>query len=469
MNDTRETTQNFRTPELVMPFAGPGTLSFLPTFYTVAEGAGSVTLKVGRHAGSAGAISVNYATAPSTATAGADYTTTSGTLNWANGDTADKTIIVPILQDLVLEGNELFAVGLGGATGGATISGAGAAATVRITDDEPDTFPVGTLPGGFVSPNVPNANTPNSQWTVDLTQGNASPASLRSAQAYSPDGTFTLFGNSDLEYTGVFLAGNVTFDYKFSAYQSNYSGFEFQVDNVPVFTYNSGTAGGEIDWTPVSQAVTAGVHTLRWRFKNRLPFPCAGANPAPTGGANCADRAWIDNVAMPLAKAFDLSGEGRTDLVWAQRRAGRHLAHERHRAHRHRRADRRGLGLEHHPGRGLQRRHEERPRVETHRRAHGDLPHERHHAIGHAAVAERRSLDGDPHAGPERRRQGRPRLPERRRQRRGVADERHGDDFRRLDHRPRHGLGRDPHRRLRRRRQGRPPLAPHRRPARRSG
>ncbi len=318
LNDTRDTTQNFRTPALMMPFAGPGTLTFLPTFYSVAEGAGSVTLKVGRHAGSTGAISVNYATVPSTATAGADYTTTSGTLNWANGDSADKTIVVPILQDALLEGNEFFAVGLGGATGGATISVAGAAATVRITDDEPDTFPIGSLlPGGFVSPNVPNANTPNSQWTVDLTQGNASPASLRSAQAYSPDGTFTVFGNSDLEYTGVFLAGNVTFDYKFSAYQGNYSGFEFQVDGVPVFTYNSGTAGGEINWTPVSQAITAGIHTLRWRFKNLLPFPCAGANPPPTGGANCADRAWIDNLAMPLAKAFDLSGEGRTDLVWA--------------------------------------------------------------------------------------------------------------------------------------------------------
>ena len=296
LNDTRETTANFRAS--LSTFTGPGILSFLPVTYTVAEGAGNVVLKVGRHVGSTGAVSVNYATANGTATAGSDYTTTAGTLTWPAGDTTDKTIAVPILQDAILEGTETFTVTLSVPTGGATISGAGASAIVRITDDEPDTFPVGTaLPAGYSTTNTPNANTPDSTWGVDLNQGYLSPASLRSAQAYSPDSNFTTNGNSDLEYTAAFSAGTATFYYKLSGYQT-LSGFEFQVDNVAAFSNNTNTAG-EVDWTLVSVPITAGTHTLRWRFKNKLSFACARATPAATGGALCADRAWIDTVTLP--------------------------------------------------------------------------------------------------------------------------------------------------------------------------
>ncbi|APV50821.1 hypothetical protein BWI17_14660 [Betaproteobacteria bacterium GR16-43] len=317
LNDTRETTQNFR--QALATLTGPGIVTFLPLSYDVAESAGNVVLTVQRHAGSTGAISVNYTTVNGTATAGSDFTTTTGTLNWANGDVANKTITVPILQDSVLEGYESFTVALSTPTGGAFIGSSGStaqSATVRIADDEPDTFPVASVaPKGFLSPNVPNANTPNSSWTVDPVDGFMSTSSLRSAQMFAPDSAFTTFGNSDITYTGVFLAGNVSFRYKLSSYQSNYSGFDFMVDGATVFT---NSVGGEVDWTLVTQAVTAGTHTLRWRFKNLLPFPCANvSSPAPAqGGANCKDRAWIDAVSMPLAKAFDFSADGNTDLVW---------------------------------------------------------------------------------------------------------------------------------------------------------
>ena len=53
------------------------------------------------------AVSVDYATEDDTATAGADYTATSGTLTFAAGETA-KTVKVPVLDDAVDEGKEVM-------------------------------------------------------------------------------------------------------------------------------------------------------------------------------------------------------------------------------------------------------------------------------------------------------------------------------------------------------------------------
>ena len=50
-------------------------------------------------------VSVDYATADGTATAGADYTATSGTLTFTAGETA-KTVSVPVLDDAIDEGKE---------------------------------------------------------------------------------------------------------------------------------------------------------------------------------------------------------------------------------------------------------------------------------------------------------------------------------------------------------------------------
>ena len=52
-------------------------------------------------------VSVDYATADGTATAGSDYTATSGTLTFAAGETA-KTVSVAILDDTIDEGREKF-------------------------------------------------------------------------------------------------------------------------------------------------------------------------------------------------------------------------------------------------------------------------------------------------------------------------------------------------------------------------
>ena len=61
-------------------------------------------LHVASRASPAGTVTVNYATANGTATAGQDYTQTSRpALTWPSGDTGNKSIVVPVKEDTLDE------------------------------------------------------------------------------------------------------------------------------------------------------------------------------------------------------------------------------------------------------------------------------------------------------------------------------------------------------------------------------
>lgn len=130
--------------EYVGAAPNPGVLALVSGTYNTTETSGSVTLSVMRTLGSDGVVSVNYATANGSAVSGHDYTATSGVLSWANGDTANKTITVPILNsgDTALT-NRTFTVTLSGATGGASVGSPGSA-TVSIAMTPPTPVP-GTI------------------------------------------------------------------------------------------------------------------------------------------------------------------------------------------------------------------------------------------------------------------------------------------------------------------------------------
>ncbi len=103
------------------------------------EGANAV-FTVTLSAASSFAVSVNFSTAAGTATAGSDFTTTSGTLNIPAGATTG-TITVPLLLDAVADGGETFNVNLtmpvnatiGDAQGLGTINDAPANFTMTVT------------------------------------------------------------------------------------------------------------------------------------------------------------------------------------------------------------------------------------------------------------------------------------------------------------------------------------------------
>jgi plastocyanin len=117
------------------PTPSAGNLRFSVASQNVPEEGGPATVVVQRVGGTAGAVSVQYASANGTATAGGDYNAVSGTLSWAGGDGASKSFQVPILDDGDTEDDETFTVALSAPTGGAAL-GSPSSQTVTILDDD---------------------------------------------------------------------------------------------------------------------------------------------------------------------------------------------------------------------------------------------------------------------------------------------------------------------------------------------
>lgn len=109
-----------------------GTLQFSAAAYEVAENADTATFTVTRTGGSPGPVTVNYATSGGTATAGADYTAVSGTLDFA-AHQSSKTFTVPLRDDPNFEGDETVTLALSAPTGGAVLGGQ-STAVLSISD-----------------------------------------------------------------------------------------------------------------------------------------------------------------------------------------------------------------------------------------------------------------------------------------------------------------------------------------------
>ena len=99
---------------------------------TVSEGAGTAVFTVALDIASGETATVEYATSDDTATAGLDYSATTGTLTFDPGDLS-KTIDVTISEDSLGEGSETFTVTLSNATNASIDDGT---ASGTITDNE---------------------------------------------------------------------------------------------------------------------------------------------------------------------------------------------------------------------------------------------------------------------------------------------------------------------------------------------
>ncbi len=111
----------------------PSLISLANSSTSVVENAGSATLTVRRQFGVNGSASVTYQTANDTATAATDFTATTGILTWADGDSADKTITIPIIDNATIQGSRSFGITLSAPIGGSLGK---STATVKIIDDE---------------------------------------------------------------------------------------------------------------------------------------------------------------------------------------------------------------------------------------------------------------------------------------------------------------------------------------------
>lgn len=156
---------------------------------TVNEDAGTVAITAMHSGASAsGSFSVNYATVDGSAVAGNDYSSTTGVLNF-NGNSGDtETIIVPIINDGLIEPDESFTIQLSSSTdnnvdisdiGTVTINSqipfnqpltlyeqyagyldyTSAAGTFRVSDNNTDPCAINTTSSGTLISNIPNTGT----------------------------------------------------------------------------------------------------------------------------------------------------------------------------------------------------------------------------------------------------------------------------------------------------------------------
>jgi PA14 domain/Pectate lyase superfamily protein/Calx-beta domain len=116
-----------------------GSLAFsAPTFSVNEDGTAIAAVTVTRTGGSSGAVGATITLADGTATI-ADYNGNPIVVTFADGDTASKTIKIPIVNDAIKEGNETINLSLGSLTGGATL---GSQKTAALTIVDNDAIPV---------------------------------------------------------------------------------------------------------------------------------------------------------------------------------------------------------------------------------------------------------------------------------------------------------------------------------------
>ena len=125
--------------------AGPVTLEWEYPATRVTEPEGRVFLTAVRTGDVSQTVSVDYSTRNGSATAGADFTATSGTLQFAAGQTR-QTVSVSLLNDAVAEAEEAFTVGLSNPQGVNAQLGSTATTSVTIADDDSAPPPGNSIP-----------------------------------------------------------------------------------------------------------------------------------------------------------------------------------------------------------------------------------------------------------------------------------------------------------------------------------
>ncbi len=114
----------------------PSTLQFsAPTFSVNEDGTPVAAVTVTRTGSSTNAVSATVNLTDGTATAPADYANTPVVVNFAAGDSAPKTITIPIVNDTLVEPTETVNLSLASPTGNASI-GTQSTATLNILDND---------------------------------------------------------------------------------------------------------------------------------------------------------------------------------------------------------------------------------------------------------------------------------------------------------------------------------------------
>lgn len=141
--------------------ASAGFIELTERVAIIAKSAGTVVVEAKRFGGGTGAVTINYATSNSSATAGVHYTSKSGSLSWADGETGTKAISINITDTPTPQQGRQFFVTLSSPGNGARL-GVFNRVSVLIED------PSGTLDPAWqqtffgTAPSYPYGTTPYS-------------------------------------------------------------------------------------------------------------------------------------------------------------------------------------------------------------------------------------------------------------------------------------------------------------------
>ncbi len=117
----------------------PGRLEFTATNYVVNQSGGTAILTVIRTNGTTGSVSASYNTVAGTAQPGVNYSTSSGSVSFANGQSSGM-IAIPLLTNSLVEPPVTFSVNLSNPTGGALLIAPSNSAVTILSENVGVTF-----------------------------------------------------------------------------------------------------------------------------------------------------------------------------------------------------------------------------------------------------------------------------------------------------------------------------------------
>jgi len=155
-----------------------------------------------------GGVSVNYATANGTATAGSDYTAKTGSLSLPGGGCRCATISISILGDSEFEGTETFAVNLSNPSTGVTIGRSQGIGTIYDNEGPPSLVVTDTSAAentGSMTFTVIETSSAGTQ-TVDYTTADGT--ALAGTDYTATSGTLTFNGGTTTRTVTVTIAND---------------------------------------------------------------------------------------------------------------------------------------------------------------------------------------------------------------------------------------------------------------------
>ncbi|OLP52322.1 beta strand repeat-containing protein [Allorhizobium taibaishanense] len=201
------------------------------------SGTATATFTVSLSAASGQTVSVNYATADGTATAGSDYVARSGTLTFAPGVTA-QSVAVTVNGDTAVEPNETFSVSLSGVSN-ATVARATGTGTI-VNDDAVVVVSPASLTSATAGTSYSqtlNASGGTAPYTFVVTSGSL-PSGLTLNSVGVLSGTPTASGNFNFTVGATDSSGTPTSGNR--AYTLTVAG---PTVTLPTTTLTSGTVG----------------------------------------------------------------------------------------------------------------------------------------------------------------------------------------------------------------------------------